>query len=94
MGWQPAQAGPVCPFRDPDALQSRDRAGHHGNVEHGRSMQIWFEAIDVMDLYLETKGKESTCDPLRNNSEALQRDLEIIDSFLRDLRNTSVKVME
>lgn len=65
-----AQAGPMCPLRGSDVLWSCDGIGHHGNADHGRNMQIWFEVID-----LETKGKESTCDQLRNNNEVLHREL-------------------
>lgn len=41
-----------------------DGVGHHGYTEHGRNMQIHFEVLDQMNLYLETKGKESVCDRL------------------------------
>lgn len=63
-GGRQRQAGPVCPKRGYDVLWSCDGVGHHGYAEHGRNMQMSSEVLDQMNLYLETKGKESVCDQL------------------------------
>lgn len=65
----------MCPLRGSDVLWLCGGVGHRGNAEHDGNTQIWFEVIDLVDLHLETKGKESTCDQLRNNKEALHREV-------------------
>lgn len=46
-----------------------------------------------MDLYLETEGKESVCDQLRSNNEALHRDLRHL-RVLSEIEKRYLKVKE